>query len=139
VGNKLREAADGIRNDQIKEKIEFTRGQLPGASSQNARDYEQSISSDLERMQNRLNQAAQAMGNATRANAQTEALDRARNALRGLESLNERMQQSAEDGAQQGAQQGTRGAEEREGRGSNHTRNLRRTEGSAVASTASRM
>src|SRR5687767_1197890 len=107
AANKLREAADGIRNDQVQEKIRYSKGALAG-NQEFSRGYEQEIANNLKDLQETIGQASDAMTQGMRQNAQTQALDKARNLLRGIESLGDRMQQQAQQG-QQGQQQGQEG------------------------------
>ncbi|MCR4375507.1 MAG: hypothetical protein NUW22_11715, partial [Acidobacteria bacterium] len=122
AANTLREASAGIRNDQVQEKIRYSKGALSG-NAEYSRGYEQEIANNLQELQNTIGQASEAMNQSMRQNAQTQALDQARNLLRGLESLNDRMQQ--EQQGQQGelgqggreGQQGGRGQQMGDGRG----------------------
>jgi hypothetical protein len=106
AANKLREAADGIRSDQVQDKIRYSKGAL-GGNPEFSRGYEQEIANNLKDLQETISQASEALSQSTRQDAQTEALDQARNLLRGLESLTDRMQQGQQGEGQQGqGQQG---------------------------------
>jgi hypothetical protein len=107
AANKLREAADGIRNDQVQEKIRYSKGALAG-NQEFSRGYEQEIANNLKELQETIGQASEAMSRGMRQNAQTQALDKARNLLRGMESLSDRMQQG-QQGQQGQGQQGQQG------------------------------
>jgi hypothetical protein len=101
ASRRLTEAAGSIRDNQLKEKLLYSRGVIQGRSQDYARNFEEQIRTDLEELRDKVNEAAGALGPSRERNLE-EALDRARAAVTGLESLGERMEQEAESGGQPG-------------------------------------
>jgi hypothetical protein len=97
ASRRLGEAAGSIRDNQLKEKLLYSRGVIQGRSQDYARNFEEQIRTDLEGLRDKIDQAAGAMGPSRERNME-EALDRARAAVTGLESLGERMEQRADSG-----------------------------------------
>ena len=100
AARKLAEAAEGLRADRVRDKLAFSKSLLQRGSPEYVRNFEQGIGENLEQAAERLRDAAGAIeqsGEATR----ERALERARELVRGLESLNERAraaQRRAESG-----------------------------------------
>ena len=122
ASDRLRDAADSIRDNKLKEKIRYTKGVIRSRASETARAFEDQISSDIGDLREHLRAAVDAVGNAER-DAMAEALDQTRDLMRGLESLEHRMWQDGqqqEDGqpgrseqqGQQVDQQGERGPQD---------------------------
>ncbi len=108
AARRLQEAADSIRDNKLKEKIRYSKGLIQGRSPEYAHSFEEQIGSDIEDLRSRLEAAAGAVGQSQQ-DPMTEALDRTRDLVRGLESLDQRM---AERGGQQaGGQEGQAGSE----------------------------
>lgn len=115
AGRRLQEAAEGIRNDKIKETLSYTRRRmLQGAQPGELQEYEQDVSGNLDALRRRLADAASAVGKGGSGDRMSEALDRARDLTRGVESLGHRMAERArgERGAERGSQPGDRQAEQ---------------------------
>ncbi len=109
ASRKLQEAADSIRDNKLKEKIRYSKGLIQGRTAEYARNFEDQIGSDISELQSRLEEAAAAVGQ-SEADALTQALDRTRDLVRGLESLDERIRQSGEEpGDSAGAEAGQGG------------------------------
>lgn len=114
ASRKLREAADSIRKNKLKEKILYSKNLLVGRSGEYADTFEQQIGSDIDTLRERLREAAAAVGR-NEQTARNDALERARDLMRGVESLDDRMRagrdgQPGQDGQQgQGGQQGQEG------------------------------
>jgi hypothetical protein len=66
AARKLDEAAGSIRDKRIREKIRYTKGALQGAGSQYARGMEEEIGANLEALQKKINDAAGAVGKASK-------------------------------------------------------------------------
>lgn len=113
-------AADSIRDNKLKEKIRYSKGLVQGAAPEAAANFEEQIGSDIAALEERLREAAEAVGTGER-DARAEALDRARDLVRGMESLDRRMRDRSEargqrpeaggqrPGEQTGGQQGQQG------------------------------
>ena len=105
----LQDAANGIRESKLKEKIRYSRGLVRARSPEYARQFEEEIGGDIGDLEGRLAEAAEAVGN-SRGSGPEQALDRTRDLMRSLESLEQRIQQGGEQAAnQQGGQQGQEG------------------------------
>ncbi|NNG16939.1 MAG: DUF4175 family protein, partial [Gemmatimonadales bacterium] len=99
ASRRLTEAAGSIRDNQLKEKLLYSRGVIQGRSQDYARNFEDQIRTDLEELRDKIDDAAGALGPSRERNLE-EALDRARSAVTGLESLGDRMEQRAESGGE---------------------------------------
>jgi len=97
AGAALREAANRIRDLRIKEKMRYTRGVIQQRPDQSTRALEEQIQSDLEQLDAQLREAISASEQSGNGAELSEAMDQARDLVRGLESLEERVQGSAEE------------------------------------------
>ena len=98
ASRKLQEAAGQIRDDKIKEKLNYSR-QVLGVDrpelQEFARTLEEQLEANIDGVRRKLDEAASALGpNGRDRNA--DALERARDLTRGVESLGRRMQEKAE-------------------------------------------
>jgi len=93
----LEEAAESLRDNRVADKLRFSRGLLDGGQPEYARAMEEEIGRNLEEAVERLERAAAATqgGGGDRS---AEALDRARDLVRGLESMDRRLRERGEDG-----------------------------------------
>jgi hypothetical protein len=91
AARKLDEAAGSIRDKRIREKIRYTKGALQGAGSQYAKGMEDDISANLDALQKKIADAASAVGKASKQDAVARAAEKARDLVRGMESLDQRM------------------------------------------------
>ena len=108
ASRKLQEAADGIRNNRLEEQIHYS-GSLMRQTGQTSADLEKQIGGEIENLQKRLADAAGAVGQGDKDNRMANNLDRARNLVRGVDS----MQQQMRDG--QRGQQGQEGQQNQQG------------------------
>ena len=106
AARKVQEAADGIRNDKLKEKVRYSRGLVQGAPAETAADFEEQIGADIASLQSRLQSAAAAV-NAQPASSRADALARAQGLARGVRSMEQRLRDEQQRAA--GQQQGQRG------------------------------
>ncbi|MXX85823.1 MAG: hypothetical protein F4Y71_05140 [Acidobacteria bacterium] len=123
------EAADGIRDRKLKEKIHYSRGVAAQRSPDYADQFESMIANDLEALEQDLAAAREVVEGSDRA-GRDDVLDRAANLVRGLEGLRNRLADRAEQPESQpgspspdsageesrGGQGGGGGAEGREAR-----------------------
>ena len=107
ASRKLQEAANAIREARLRERILFSKGVVQGGSPEYARSMEEQIGTSVEDVKKRIEEAAGAVREPSDRRA-GQALDKARDIARGLESLEERARNS--EGAR-----GARGAEGAEG------------------------
>jgi hypothetical protein len=108
ASQSLQDAANSIRDNKLKEKIRYTKGVIRSRASDTAKAFEDQITNDIEDLREHLRAASDAVGD-TEGDSMTQALDRTRDLMRGLESLEQRMWQGdqAEEGQQgQGGEQG---------------------------------
>ncbi len=101
ASRRLREAAKGMRDSRLADKILFSRGVVQGRSAEYARNFEEQIGSDLEDVERRIREALGAIGE-SREQRLARSLDRARDLVNALESLDERMRARAEQQGQEG-------------------------------------
>jgi hypothetical protein len=113
AARKVQEAADTIRDSRLKEKIQYSKGVVQGAPPSQAAEFEAQIGSDIGNLETRLREAATAAG-APERDRRAEALEQARNLVRGMESLEQR---TREQQSQARAQQGARGQDQQGGEG----------------------
>ena len=108
AGSEQRQAAESfddalrnIRDNKIRERIQYSRG-LPGARSPDfTRDFEQQTTEHLMELRDQLRQASEAIGEPVD-DRTMESLDRARDMVRNMESLNRRLQARADENARRG-------------------------------------
>lgn len=113
ASRKLAEAANGIRDDQIKEKIRYSkRAAMGGANEEFTRNLESQIGANIDQLRKRLGEASDAQARQAK-NGGGNALERARDLARGAESLGQRMQEATRRGERD--QQGQPGQAGREG------------------------
>jgi molybdenum-dependent DNA-binding transcriptional regulator ModE len=118
AARKLQEAAREMRDTRLADKIAYSRGVIQGRSTEYARNFEEQIGSDLEEVEQRIRDAAGAVGE-SREQRLGRTLDRARDVASALESLEERIQ-AAQEG--QEAQEGQQGQQEQGGRAAERQR-----------------
>ncbi|MGE4056691.1 MAG: DUF4175 family protein, partial [Vicinamibacterales bacterium] len=123
----LDEAAGSIADNRIREKIRYTRNTLAGNRNDYARAMEQDIARNLEALEEKLGQAAEAFGEAEAQNALDRALEQTRDLVRGMESLDQRMRDRAERGQDgregQAGQQGEQGQQGQQGQAGQQAQN----------------
>jgi hypothetical protein len=110
AARKVQEAAEGIRDDRLKEKINYSRGLVQGTSAENAAEFERQIGADIGSLESRLQEAAGAAG-APAQGDRADAAARARALARGVASMDQRLrdQQQAARAAGQSGERGQAG------------------------------
>ena len=103
-------AADTLRGRKTEEKLRYSSGAARTAPAEWLNSTEPQIASDIADLGQRMQQAQTAAQNGNGQRQQAQAADKTRDLVRGLESMDERMRQRAEqNGATgQGADQGRR-------------------------------
>jgi Domain of unknown function (DUF4175) len=114
AARRLDEAAGSIRDKRIREKIRYTQRVIQqggGSQQQYARGMEDDIGANLDALQKKIGDAASAVGRQSKQDSLARAADKTRDLVRGMESLDQRMRDRAQQGkGQQGkAQQGQQG------------------------------
>src|SRR5262249_50119687 len=120
---KVDEAAGSIRDNRIREKLRYSRNTLNGPASQYARAMEESLSNNLDALSKKIGDAAAAMGKQAKQDAVGRAAEKARDLVRNMESLDQRMRERGQSKGSQGARgsqssqgsQSSRGAQGSEG------------------------
>ena len=110
ASRRLQEAAATIRDNKLKEKIRYSRGLMRSRPGDTANAFETEIGSDIGELAEKLAEAAAAVGK-SEGDRMAQALDRTRDLMRSLESLDHRIWQEgqeAEDG-EAGSQAGQDG------------------------------
>jgi hypothetical protein len=130
AARSLSEAAESIRENQVKEKIRYSKGVVRGRSPDYAQRFEQEIGSDLGEMAERLGEAQRALGG-SKEDKSAQALEEARDLVKRMESFHEgvedrgsqrkaeRLGRTGEEGSQgeqaERGEKGEKGAESGEG------------------------
>ena len=124
ASRRMSEAAGSLRDNRVRDKIRYSGALVRSGMSQADTDnFEREIGSNLQATRDKLEQARAALGQ-SRPDSQAEALDRARQLARGIDSLGERARERRGDegaqgesdrGQQQGGQQGERGQQQGQG------------------------
>ena len=92
ASTELQEAANGIRESKLKEKIRYSRGLIRARSPAYAEQFEAEIGNDIADLERQLAEAGAAVGTGGETGLE-QALDRTRDLMRGLESLEQRIRQ----------------------------------------------
>ncbi|WP_420635453.1 DUF4175 family protein [Candidatus Palauibacter sp.] len=106
AARRLGEAAGEIRESRLRDKLKFSRGVLGTQSEDYIRNFEEQISRDAENVRTRVQAARDALSESDPRRLGRQ-LDETRDLVRGLESLQERLEQRAE--GEQGEGQGQQG------------------------------
>ncbi|MFN8572440.1 MAG: DUF4175 family protein [Gemmatimonadaceae bacterium] len=105
ASRSLQEAANAIRDRRVADKIRFSRGLMRQGAPESVRNFEDQITNDLESVRDRIASAANgAMADSSGRRAR--ALDKARDVVRGLASLDERMKEREQRGGSANGQSG---------------------------------
>ena len=120
------EAADTLRSRRMEDRVQASQGGLRTVPQQQLEAFEQTIGDGLGDLEQRLQRAAaEAQGEGAQARGESHVLDRMRDLVRGVESMDERARQQAQHRAGQlrdqagqqtaNAQRGQRGPQGRQG------------------------
>ena len=112
AAKKLDEAAGSVTDKRIREMIRYSKNAMQGSPSEYARGVEGQIGANLEGLKKKIDDAAAAFGAGEKQDAMGRAMDKTRDLVRGMESLDARMKERARQ-AQQG--QGKDGQQARDG------------------------
>jgi hypothetical protein len=108
ASRKLHAAADSIRDSKLKEKIRFSKGVVKSRSPEYARQFEGEIGSDIQALEGKLRDAEGSIGSSEE-EKRAAALDKARQLVRNMESLDERMRDKGSRGSQKAGRLQDRG------------------------------
>ena len=95
ASREIQEAAAVIRDNQIREKILYSRGVVQQRSKEYAKNFEEHVEGTLEQLEEALEEAQRAIGE-TREQRLEQALEETREVVTALESLEERLRSSGE-------------------------------------------
>ena len=119
----LQDAAEQIRESKLKEKLQYSRGTIEQWDPQSAVTLELNIEADLQALRDRLEQAA-SISSQNETNPLEEALDAARELVRGMESMDRRLQETQQSQQGQGGEgQGQEGGQQQGGQGGGRAMN----------------
>jgi hypothetical protein len=90
AAGKLGDAADAIRDQRVRDKIAFSKNVMRSGSAEYANNLEGQITENLGDVAETMRAAAGALGGGSPANAGERAMERARELVRGMESLRDR-------------------------------------------------
>jgi hypothetical protein len=112
----LEAAARSIRDNQLREKLLWSRGVIQDRSSEYVQNLEAQIETDVDELRQLVQHGVDAIGE-TQGQRLEQALDDTRDAVTALESLSERLQERLEQSGQQGpqGQEGQQGQERQRG------------------------
>ena len=119
AAERLAEAANSIRDNKLKERVRYSRGLIGTGDQDYTRQFEAETQRAFDELEDRLGQAVDAVRDSPEA-GRTEALDRARDLVRSMESMSRRLGQRDQQGQQGGRSQGNPPAqqgEQTQGRG----------------------
>ena len=107
ASDRLKEAANSIRDNKLKERVRYSRGLIGTRDQDYTKQFEAETTRAVDELQQRLEGAVGAVGESEE-DRRAEALDRARDLTRGVESLSRRLGERGDrgEGAQQGRQAG---------------------------------
>ncbi|HEX9164931.1 MAG TPA: hypothetical protein VF862_03415 [Gemmatimonadales bacterium] len=90
AGRRLEQAAEGLRESRVEDRIRFSKNFLRGVPPEYARNFEEQVAVNLDSTAARIRTAGTALAGADSGRAGQQALDRARALVQGMESLRER-------------------------------------------------
>jgi hypothetical protein len=121
VAREIKEAADTLRARRIEDKIRITQNSLGDTPQEYQNLNERLITSDIGQFNRTLEEAQRAAQSARGADGErknADAMDRARDLVRGMESLDERLRQQQQRAqGQQGQEQQGQGQQGQQGQG----------------------
>ena len=107
AARKLSEAAGSLRDNKVRDKIRYSSSMIrAGMSPGDQQPIENSIGSNLDTLKNTLGQAASALGRPSRSDTMNQALDKARQLARGVDSLDQRLRERQQGRSGQQGQPG---------------------------------
>ena len=104
AAERLAEAANSIRDNKLKERVRYSRGLIGTGDQDYTRQFEAETQRAFDELEDRLGQAVDAVRDSPDAN-RTEALDRARDLVRSMESMSRRLGQRGQQAQQGGRSQ----------------------------------
>ena len=106
TARKLRESATIIRDEQLKEKIRYSKGVLAGRDPEFARLFENQIRQDIDDVTERIAEARESVGEGG-GERQERMLERTRDLVENLASMEARLRDRVEEGSRLGQRPGS--------------------------------
>jgi len=113
ASRELREAAEALRDQRVRDKIEFSKNVMRGGSNEYANAFEEQIGANIGEAAENLREAVTALSGESAERRQERTLESARELVRGMEALRDRMREQGQ-ASPQSAQSSQRTAEERQ-------------------------
>jgi hypothetical protein len=113
ASSKMREASDGIRDQRVRDKVQFSKRVMSSGSEEYANAFEGQIADNLGDAARTLQEAVGALRGESATRQQERAIESTRDLVRGLESLQERT--TGQEGQGQQGQQGGQGQRGQDG------------------------
>ena len=111
AARKLQASAEVIRDEQLKEKIRYSKGVLAGRDAEFARLFEGQIRQDIDEVTERIAEARESVGEGG-GGRQDRMLEQTRDLVENLSSFEARLRDRAEAGARLGRRPGQRGEQD---------------------------
>ncbi len=111
VARKLQASAEVIRDEQLKEKIRYSKGVLAGRDAEFARLFEGQIRQDIDEVTERIAEARESVGEGG-GGRQDRMLEQTRDLVENLSSFEARLRDRAEAGARLGQRPGRQGEQQ---------------------------
>lgn len=106
ASRKLSEAAGAIRDNRIGDRIRYSKAIMNrNATAEAMQAAEGDISRSLDQVRDKLGEASASLGQGKPPDSMADALERARRLARGMESLEQRTRERAQQNGQQGSEQ----------------------------------
>src|SRR5262249_52781078 len=131
ASRKLTDAANGIRDKRIRDKINYSNSMLRGGSQTgDVAAFERDVQNNLNDLKNKIGEAASAVGH-SKPDASQQALDKTRALADGMQSMGERMRQGQQgssgsqsaNGSQRSGSQGSQGSQQQNGQQNQQNQN----------------
>lgn len=133
AARKLDEAAGTIRDKRIREMIRYSKNTLT-SGGQSARGMEETLGTNLDALSKKIGDASAAMGKQAKQDSLARAAEKARDLVRGMESLDQRMRAQQQAGSRS---QGSQGSQQQGQQGAQGSRGARSAQGSQSGQASS--
>ena len=115
ASERLKEAAESIRDNKLKERIRYSRGLIQARDPEFTEEFEEETARGIEELRDRIAEGMEAINESGDGDRRAEALDRARDLVRSMESFGRRLEERGQRG--QEGQQGQEGQGGQRGQG----------------------
>jgi len=111
TAQKLQEGANSIRDNKLKEKILYSRGVVQGRSPEYAQRFEEQIGANIDELAQKIEEARGAVGKSEEKKL-AGSLEKSRELVREMESLDQRLRDRAEQRSGRGLKRGQPGQQQ---------------------------